>query len=314
MDDRASWESVWCAVAEGVVPLPSACRSAIASLSSALHAFSLLRLAIWNDCAHSVMELLRTIPRRLLVTSRWNPARNLADVYVPDVYVLGGRDMVLLSCAACSGSLETASALLQAGAQVDATGTFSQRTPLMCAASHGHARLVQRLLEADADAGQGDREGWKPLHFASFDGHGDVVALLLAHKADVNATDLWTCTPVGEAATSGHVGVVSQLLEAKADVAVRDRKGSTPMAHACCKGHFAVVELLLEAKACLHEADNKGRTPVSYAAQEGNVQVVQLLIGAKADVNEADLQGRTPISFAITHGHESVVSLLKSQG
>lgn len=58
---------------------------------------------------------------------------------------------------------------------------------LMLAAYHGHAELVQMLLERGADANQANDRGQTPLAGAVFKGDGEVVRALVAAGADPDA-------------------------------------------------------------------------------------------------------------------------------
>lgn len=98
-----------------------------------------------------------------------------------------------LSAAAQGGSSKTVVALLDIGLPVDAR-PGGGATPLMIAARHGHAHLVDELLRRGADAKARDAAG------------DDALLLALASP------------PV-------HVGMVRQLLEAGADTTKRNRKG-----------------------------------------------------------------------------------------
>ena len=74
--------------------------------------------------------------------------------------------------------------LLQLGLDLNAP---LDRSPLMCAAEHGHTAAVRFLLERKADVGQCSAfRGFAALHIASTEGHFGVVELLIESGADVN--------------------------------------------------------------------------------------------------------------------------------
>ena len=58
-------------------------------------------------------------------------------------------------------------------------------TPLDCAASRGHEKVVEVLIEAGADVNPTDKQQTTPLHLAAQEGHLNVVQTLLEYNADV---------------------------------------------------------------------------------------------------------------------------------
>ncbi len=72
------------------------------------------------------------------------------------------------------------------------------------AASKGHAKVVQLLIEAEADLDPTDKEKSTPLHHAALGGHLDVVKVLLENKADVTIKNTNGNTPLDQAIISDH--------------------------------------------------------------------------------------------------------------
>jgi ankyrin repeat protein len=133
-------------------------------------------------------------------------------------------------------------------------------TPLVIACYFGLSVVVQRLLEAGADANVKANDGRTPLHWASVDGHDAVVQRLLEAGADVNAKTNNGWTPLYRASADGHDAVVQRLLEAGADVNAKTNYGLTPLYRASANGHDAVVQRLLEAGADANVKENDGWT------------------------------------------------------
>ena len=81
-------------------------------------------------------------------------------------------------CRACVGADEVVSALLEAGAQVDASDNFGE-TALFVAANAGNRAIVVSLLEAGANANKKDKQHNTPLFRAAAKGYLAVAAALL---------------------------------------------------------------------------------------------------------------------------------------
>ena len=72
-------------------------------------------------------------------------------------------------------------------------------TPLLIAASKGHAEEVELLLVEGSEVDDRDPvRGWTPLHFASVYGHVRIIQLLLLHGTDVNSRSRPGATRVAE--------------------------------------------------------------------------------------------------------------------
>jgi ankyrin repeat protein len=89
------------------------------------------------------------------------------------------RQRYPLDLAAMSGFMESASALIKLGADVNLSNQFGT-TALMSAAAEGHWELVQLLLEAGVDRQRRMRSGETANDFAVANRHDSIVKILMA--------------------------------------------------------------------------------------------------------------------------------------
>lgn len=153
------------------------------------------------------------------------------------------------------------------------------QTPISCAVEHGHAAVVEILLDEYKSHGFSDgrdsieqsdllalaissqyvdvamqlmREGWgarfttrdgkNVLHLAAEQGLSDLVKDLLFLGLDVNTPERargWT--PLTIACVQGHEEMVATLLRVGADASVRDTRGWLAKDHAAYRGHTRIV-------------------------------------------------------------------------
>ena len=166
--------------------------------------------------------------------------------------------------------LEVVSALLDAGADVDAR-TASGASALHLAASQAPESVVTALLESGADPNaKEDVDGWTPLHYAAdWQGAGllPVVSALLQAGADPGPTTQGF-TPLHGIMRNPAVtaSVVDALLEAGADPMARDEDGDTPLHWAAnWTEDVAIIEALLDAGADVSAQNKDGSQPVDLA-------------------------------------------------
>lgn len=153
-----------------------------------------------------------------------------------------------LYVASHEGLAQAVSAILNAGAEVNAQGGYYGNA-LQAASLRGHERVMQMLLAAGADVNaQGGYYG-NALQAASFGGHEKVVQMLLAAGAEVNAQRGRYGNSLQAAASGGHEKVVQMLLASGAKVNAQGGYYGNALQAASIGGHEKVVQMLLAAGA-----------------------------------------------------------------
>jgi ankyrin repeat protein len=97
---------------------------------------------------------------------------------------------------------------------------------LMMASLKGNLPVAQRLMALGARV---NKPGWSPLHYAATGGHPRMIELLLQHGAQVNAHSPNDTTPLMMAAQYGTPATLTALLRAGADVNARNQQGLTAL-------------------------------------------------------------------------------------
>ncbi len=225
-----------------------------------------------------------------------------------------GRVLTPLMAAASAGHAAVVSRLLSLGADVEAARDDG-KTALMFAAAGGHAAVVLQLLAAGARVDGDVLWGRTALCEAARNGHPDVVELLLEHGAAVNAGLLtFAKTPLMLAAAEGHVNVVKALLRAGARVEVPFRLYGGPLAQAARGGHVEVMRLLLAAGADTEARGHFAETVLGDAAAAGQAGAVRLLLDHGANIETRRKDGKTPLHQAAAWGNAETVQLLLEAG
>ena len=189
------------------------------------------------------------------------------------------------------GDTATVKALIEAGADVNATGGEYGRTMLMGAAWAGAGEIIRALAEAGADVNARGEDRVTALNAAIGTKRGDgpmvVVKALLDAGADVNAyrDDGETTGLIGLASILGGEDILWMLIDAGADVDARDTNGETALmqmaqhgAHSSGRGFpyegLEAMMLLLEAGADANVQDNEGKTALDKAWDDHAIELL----------------------------------------
>jgi ankyrin repeat protein len=229
-------------------------------------------------------------------------------------------------------------------------------TPLMFAAREGDVDSAHALLDGGADVNATAGDGKNALSLAIFNGNYEVASLLVDRKADVNNSDTQRFTPLFWAVdrrnmetapnfpwmvTEDPLPLIRKLLDAGANPnalvnntpRARMRAGSprivfaNALMRAAFSGDLELVKLLLAFGADSKVVSSEGETMVEAAAGLGFIQgyskgklpaerleVVKLLVEMGGDVNQADDYGITPLMVAGNMGDTAIIQYLVDRG
>ena len=247
-----------------------------------------------------------------------------ADVIIAGLVGTGGGGLTALVFAAREGDVESAKALVAAGADINQTTEYGW-TPLLAATNNRHYTLGGMLMERGANVNIANKGGWTPLYLATdnrnIEGgdypvpkpdmdHLEYIRLLLGHGANPNArakdntltrtifTMQWFyeagCTPFIRAAQSSDTELMQLLLDWGADPSMATDNGDTALTAA---GGIGWVE---------------GVT-YEHSVKE-NEQAIRLLLDLGLDPNVANKEGRTALMGAALKGRNPVIEMLIAQG
>jgi ankyrin repeat protein len=254
-----------------------------------------------------------------------------ATVHFPKV--TGG--FTALMFAAQQGDVESARALLGAGAEVNESAP-EDGSALVIATASGHEKLALFLLEQGADPNAKDGYGIAPLHYALHEGllavsgyqimatdrfgwlrpnMPELVKALLAHGADPNARiekNLPTYDHPFIARSNGN------------DHPQVDLVGATPLVLAAASGDVGSMRILVEGRADPKLATPENLTPLLAAAGLGTergirdeksaLEAAKLAVLLGADVNATKEDGRTALHAAASLGWNDMIQFLAEKG
>src|SRR5687768_8890573 len=188
--------------------------------------------------------------------------------------------------AAESGDTPTVLALLEAGANINATDGRG-RTAVMAATHANRVETVQALIDAGADINIRDHHMDNPFLYASAEGLFEIVKLTIDAKADTRLTNRFGGTALIPAAERGHVEIVQELLT-RTDVDVNhiNNLGWTALLEAIIlsdggERHQQIVQLLVDHGANINIPDNNGITPLEHARARGFREIEQILLATE---------------------------------
>ncbi|XP_049862540.1 uncharacterized protein LOC126355974 [Schistocerca gregaria] len=219
------------------------------------------------------------------------------------------EESTALHVAAAYNKVEAVRLLLQHGCNADIED-YRGDTPLAVAAREKHFEIVEAMAAANLRSPRND--DWTCLQWAAACGSTKILRVLASTGGDIFTADVEGCTPLHLAAKNGHEEAVELLLGLGAEARLEDCHGHTALALACMAKHEKVVSCLAEA--ALRKSLHDGWSYLHLAAESGDTQVLRDLMCGFADPAATDDCGCSPLHTAAAMGQLECAALLVDAG
>lgn len=244
-----------------------------------------------------------------LFTIKREDGRDIVDL----VNSKGGYYGNALQAAASGGHEKVVQMLLDAAANINTRGGFCNDA-LQAASMMGHEKVVQMLIGAGADVNAQGRVLGNALQAASYYNHEKVVQMLLDGGAEIDAEGGEYGNALQAASIQGHEKVVQMLLDAGADINAQVGRYGDALRAASAGVHEKIIKLLLDAGAEINPEPKHYGTALQVASLEGNEKLVQMLLDAGADIDAQGGYYGNALHAASLNGHVRVVRVLLDAG
>ena len=238
--------------------------------------------------------------------------------------------LALLSQITCAGKINKAAkkeniaeieAILQKEPALLNSKDKDGNTLLHHAASDGHEKIVEFLIEKGAAVDEKNNVEATPIYLATINGHLKIIQFLISKGANINVkSGSFEGTLLHAASFKGHFDVVDFFISRGFDVNEKDNVGCTSL-HRAVEGlaDIYVVKLLVSKGAQVNIKNKNGSTPLHWVAQSpiGKPEVAKFLIEKGAEINVRNEYRQTPVDLAevpFPGGNKQVAWVLKSNG
>jgi ankyrin repeat protein len=222
--------------------------------------------------------------------------------------------------AVTDGTIAQVKALLQRGANPNATGEYNM-TALNMAVGYRDVAMVVLLLDKGANIhskGLGGPNDPFPLGVALRRGDLAMTKLLMSRGAKLSEIG----DGLDTAASDGNDELIKFMLAKGANVDFRTHfSESTPLMAACAAGKLSTVRLLIEKGANVNAVNDLRQTALmaavvksDYDKKADTAAIVKLLLAKDAKVDATSSEGETALKLAETAGRAEVIKLLKAAG
>ena len=204
-----------------------------------------------------------------------------------DVNAKDDDGLTPLAIACQRGNYHGVKALLKEG-QIDVNIRDNQRsTPLHEACEHGSKKIVEKLIDNEAEISVANEDKVTPLHIACSGGYDEAVSLMLVRGHTikdklVSARDNQGSTALHHAAESGVESIVQNLLLAGANPIAEKSNEVTPLHIAARNGHIKIATLLIQYRDqsfnILEMTDGEQNTPLHFAARHDQCEMIRYLV------------------------------------
>ncbi len=164
--------------------------------------------------------------------------------------------------------------------------------------------------KVDIDVNSADAQDQTSLILGAKNGHKRVVELLLDRNAETNCTDQFNETAAMKAAKNGHEDIVVLFLERNPWSKSKNKFFGPVLISAAGSGQVAVVKILLDRGVNKEFKNEAGKTALAWAAHQGSLESVKLLLEFDADIEAKDKEGNTPLMHAVGKTHKNTVAFL----
>lgn len=150
-----------------------------------------------------------------------------------------------------------------------------------------------------------------PLHLCCQWGLTRVLQTLIEHQANVNCLDCDNKSPLHVAIQNQHEEIIALLLKHPSiDLKVRDKSGNTPFASALnVRNHKAAEKILDRMPNAAEQMDSRGRNFLHLAIMKDDLESVLFLLSIQVDVNSRvhDVNQVTPLILSASSENEMLI-------